>query len=255
MKADVFSISGKHILITGSSRGIGLVLARELGLRGATIILNGTSQERLEQAAAQLTELGIRVITAAFDITDEPGCAAAVAAVLSQTGAIDVLINNAGIQIRRPAETFEIADFDSILSVNLKGAFIVSKIVGNAMIAQKSGKIINVCSIQSELGRAFITPYAASKGGLKLLTKGLATEWGKHNIQVNGLGPGYFVTDMTKALSGDPEFSEWLCKRVPAGRWGDPEELAGAAIFLSSAASNYVTGQILYVDGGMLACV
>ncbi len=255
MLPDIFSVENKNILITGSSSGIGLVLATELGRRGARIILNGTNHEKLAGAASRLRSLGITAYTAAFDVTDADSCAQAVQAVLQETGTIDVLINNAGIQKRAPAESFDLSEADAILSVNLKGAFIVSQVVGRIMISRRRGKIINICSVQSELGRPSITPYAASKGGVKMLTKGLAAEWAKYNIQVNGIGPGYFITDMTRPLAENGDFSAWLSQRVPAGRWGDPRELAGAAVFLSSESSDYVNGHILYVDGGMLASV
>jgi gluconate 5-dehydrogenase len=165
------------------------------------------------------------------------------------------LVNNAGIQIRAPLEEFDEADWDRLIDVNLKAAFLVSKYVVPGMIERGGGKIINVCSVQSELARPTIAPYAAAKGGLKMLTRAMATEWGRHNIQVNGIGPGYFVTEMTRKLVDDPEFSAWLCGRTPAGRWGNPSELQGAAVFLASEASSYVNGHILYVDGGMQACV
>lgn len=256
MPTDLFSIKGKNILITGSSRGIGFTMASAMGKLGANIILNGTKEEHLNRAAEKLSSDNINTIISRFDVTDEDLADKAVNRILDEWGSIDVLINNAGVQIRHPMEDFPSADWDKIINVNLKAAFLVSKVVGTkSMIPNKKGKIINICSMQSELGRPTITPYAAAKGGMKMLTKGMATEWGKHNIQTNGLGPGYFVTDMTKPLVEDEKFNSWLCSRVPANRWGDTEELVGAAVFLSSRASDYVNGHILYVDGGMLACV
>ncbi|NOX64216.1 MAG: SDR family oxidoreductase, partial [Chlorobi bacterium] len=168
---------------------------------------------------------------------------------------IDILVNNAGIQIRGNLENFDLLDWQRLIDVNLTGAFLVSKAVVKDMIEKKSGKIINICSIQSELARPSIAPYTASKGGLKNLTKGMATDWGKYNIQVNGIAPGYFKTEMTKALYNDEKFDSWLCSRTPANRWGEPEELIGSLIFLASNASSYVNGHLVYVDGGMLACV
>ncbi len=256
MLTDLFDIKGKKILITGSSRGIGFTLAHSMGKLGAEIILNGTNSTTLNDAAEKLKSDNIKTFIARFDVTNEKEADAAVDDIIGNFGRIDVLINNAGIQIRYPAEEFPSSDWDRIVNVNLKSAFLLSKIVGaKSMLPNKKGKIINICSVQSELGRPSITPYAASKGGIKMLTKGLATEWGKHNIQVNGLGPGYFKTDLTKALVEDEKFNSWLCNRVPANRWGNTSELVGAAVFLSSKASDYVNGHILYVDGGMLACV
>lgn len=256
MKTDYFNIKGKNILITGSSRGIGFTLAHAMGKQGAGIIVNGLNEESLETAGKKLLREGIKTMKSRFDVTDEKEVELAVNKIIDQWGRIDVLINNAGIQIRHPLEDFPAGDWDRIMNVNLKAAFLVSRTVASrSMIPNKSGKIINVCSIQSELGRPTITPYAASKGGIKMLTRGMATEWGKYNIQTNGLGPGYFATDMTRPLVEDEKFNSWLCSRVPANRWGRTDELVGAAIFLSSGASDYVNGQILYVDGGMLACV
>lgn len=255
MSGQLFSITNKLILITGSARGIGFILAKGMGLEGAKVIINDINLGNIEKALSELFSLGIKAYGYQFDITNESQVIDGIESIRKDLGEIDVLINNAGIQIRHPAEEFPIEDYEKILSVNLKGAFIVSKVVGQSMIKKCSGKIINICSMQSELGRNSITPYAASKGGLKMMTKGFATEWGKYNIQVNGIGPGYFITDMTKSLVEDKIFNAWLCNRTPANRWGDPKELIGTAIFLSSEASGYINGQIIYVDGGMLACV
>jgi gluconate 5-dehydrogenase len=253
--SQLFSIKDKVILITGSSRGIGFELARIMGGEGARVILNGKDATKLDAAVSELKERGVPAYAAAFDVTDTAGVERAVEDIHSRIGPVDVLVNNAGVQIRSPLEDFAKSDLEKILSVNLEGAFTVSQVVGRYMIRRQKGKIINICSVQSELGRPSIVPYAMSKGGLKMMTKGMAAEWGKHNIQVNGLGPGYFKTDLTKPLVEDDAFSSWLYTRVPAGRWGEPAELAGAAIFLASSASDYVNGHILYVDGGMLASV
>jgi len=253
--SQLFNIKDKVILITGSSRGIGFELARIMGGEGARVILNGKDSLKLESSVSELKKNGVAAYAAAFDVTDTAGVERAIENIHTRVGPVDVLINNAGIQIRSPMEEFSKSDLEKILSVNLEGAFTVSQVVGQYMIRRQKGKIINICSVQSELGRPSIVPYAMSKGGLKMMTKGMAAEWGKHNIQVNGLGPGYFKTDLTKPLVEDDAFSQWLYTRVPAGRWGEPAELAGAAIFLASSASDYVNGHILYVDGGMLASV
>lgn len=253
--SNLFDISGKVVLITGSTRGIGLTLATGLGLAGAKIILNGRNEAKLRDVLEPLRSKGIEAYGYAFDVCNEAAVTESVAIAERVVGSIDALINNAGLQIRGPLEQFEEKDWKRIIDVNLTGAFIASKAVAKGMIDRRKGKIINICSVQSELARPSISPYTASKGGLKMLTKGMATEWGKYNIQVNGIAPGYFRTEMTHALYEDPKFNEWLCSRVPANRWGEPEELVGAAIFLASSASDYVNGHILYVDGGMTACV
>lgn len=255
MNVNYFDVSNKIVLITGSSQGIGFSLARGLGLAGAKIILNGRKKDKLLKARETLIKEGVESYDYVFDVTKEEEIKEQVARIEEKFGRIDVLINNAGIQIRAPLEKFPKEDWDQILNINLTGAFLTSKEVVQGMIKRKAGKIINICSIQSELARPTIAPYTASKGALKMLTKGMATDWGKYNIQVNGLAPGYFKTEMTKSLYENPQFNEWLCNRTPANRWGDPEELIGAAIFLASKASDYINGQILYVDGGLLACV
>lgn len=255
MSLSLFDLSSKIALITGSSRGLGFTMAEGLAQAGAAVVLNGVNQARLDTAVQSLSERGFSAYGAAFDVTNSNQIGAKVAWIEAEIGPIDILVNNAGIQIRHPLEDYDEADWRRLLDTNLTGAFLTSKAVANGMIERKRGKIINICSMQSELGRPTITPYAASKGGLKMLTKGMATEWGKHNIQVNGIGPGYFITEMTQPLVDDEAFNAWLCGRTPANRWGDPSELVGAVIFLASAASSYVNGHILYVDGGMLACV
>jgi gluconate 5-dehydrogenase len=251
----LFDLSRKVILITGSSQGIGFVLARGLGQNGAKIILNGRTEEKLKQAEKDLKEENIECYSYAFNVCDEKDIQKQVMGIEEKFDKIDVLINNAGIQIRKPLEQFQEDEWRRILDINLTGAFLTSKAVVQGMIRRKAGKIINICSVQSELARPSIAPYTASKGGLKMLTKGMATEWGKYNIQVNALAPGYFKTEMTKPLYEDEQFNAWLCARTPANRWGEPEELLGTAIFLASKASDYVNGQILYVDGGLVSCV
>jgi gluconate 5-dehydrogenase len=248
-----FDLSGKIALITGSSRGLGLVMARGLSEAGATIILNGRHRSKLESVELMQTQRPVHL--SLFDVTDENQIQNAVQKIEETIGPIDILVNNAGLNRRFPLESFPLKAWQEIIDTNLKGAFLVSQAVARSMIQRKSGKIINICSMQSELGRETIGPYAASKGGLKMLTRGMATEWGKYNIQVNGLGPGYFKTDMTRKLWENPEFDQWLCQRSPAHRWGHPDELIGPLVFLASDASSYVNGHILYVDGGLLASI
>lgn len=252
---ELFSVKNKVVLITGSSGGLGYIFSRGLASRQAKVVLNGTNKEKLYNAQRCLKEEGFETHALPFNVTDSKAVNEAVEKIAGEVGPIDVLVNNAGVNLRARAEEMDDETWDKVLNINLKGAFLMSRAVGAQMIKQKSGKIINICSMQSELGRATISPYAASKGGLKMLTKNLAVEWAKHNIQVNGIGPGYFKTEMTKALYENKEFDEWLRSRTPASRWGNPEELVGALVYLSSEASNYVNGQIIYVDGGLLSAV
>ena len=250
----LFDLTGRRALITGSSQGIGFALARAVGGAGARVVLNGRDSAKLDAAAGVLRAEGIGVEVAAFDVTDYQAVAAAIA-VLEADAPIDVLFNNAGIQRRAPLEDFPEATWHELMRTNLDSVFYVAQAVARSMIARKRGKIINICSVQSELGRPSIAPYAASKGAVKMLTKGMCADWARHGLQVNGIGPGYFETELTAALVADPAFSDWLCKRTPAGRWGRVEELAGAAIFLASGASDFVNGQIIYVDGGLTSVV
>lgn len=250
----LFDLTGRRALITGSSQGIGFALARALGSAGATVILNGRDGAKLDAAAAVLRQEAIAATIAAFDVTDHAAVVSAIAA-LEQQGPLDILVNNAGIQRRAPLEDFPEATWHELMRTNLDSVFYVAQAVARGMIGRKRGKIINICSVQSELGRPSIAPYAASKGAVKMLTKGMCADWARHGLQVNGIGPGYFETALTAALVADPAFSDWLCKRTPAGRWGRVEELAGAAIFLASEASNFVNGQIVYVDGGLTSVV
>ena len=250
----LFDLTGRRALITGSSQGIGFALARALGSAGAAVILNGRDADKLNASAAVLRNEGIAVVTAAFDVTDRAAVGDAIAA-QEQQGPLDILVNNAGIQRRAPLEDFPEATWHELMRTNLDSVFYVAQAVARGMIGRKRGKIINICSVQSELGRPSIAPYAASKGAVKMLTKGMCADWARHGLQVNGIGPGYFETELTAALVADPAFSDWLCKRTPAGRWGRVEELAGAAIFLASDASNFVNGHIVYVDGGLTSVV
>ena len=250
----LFDLTGRRALITGSSQGIGFALARALGSAGAAVILNGRDSGKLDASAAVLRNEGIAVAVAAFDVTDPAAVRVAIAD-LERQAALDILVNNAGIQRRAPLEDFPEATWHELMRTNLDSVFYVAQAVARAMIGRGRGKIINICSVQSELGRPSIAPYAASKGAVKMLTKGMCADWARHGLQVNGIGPGYFETELTAALVADPAFSDWLCKRTPAGRWGRVEELAGAAIFLASEASNFVNGQIVYVDGGLTSVV
>jgi gluconate 5-dehydrogenase len=251
----LFSVKNKNVLVTGSTRGLGFIFARGLAAAGANVILNGVSEDRLSKAIQALKGEKFSVQGYAFDIREEDRVNDAIASMKKTIGSIDILVNNAGIQIRAPLEEFELRDWQKIIDVHLTGTFLVSKATIPHMIERNQGKIINICSIQSELARPTIAPYTAAKGGLRNLTRAMATDWGKYNIQVNGIAPGYFKTDMTRPLYEDKDFDKWLCSRTPANRWGQPEELLGALIFLASDASSYVNGHILYVDGGMLACV
>jgi len=250
---DDFALHGRMALITGSSAGIGYALARGLASAGATVVLNGRDERKLEEAAATLADEGARVHAVPFDVTSAAATAAAVARIERDIGAIDILVNNAGMQRRAPFDEFPEAQWNEIMRTNVDSVFFVGQAVARHMIARRRGKIINICSVQSELGRPNIAPYAASKGAVKMLTKGMAIDLGPHGIQVNGLGPGYFKTELTQALVDNAEFSQWLIGRTPSRRWGDVEDLMGAAVFLASDASKFVNGHILYVDGGVTA--
>lgn len=248
-----FRLDGQRALITGSSAGIGLALARALGNAGAALVINGRDATKLASVQSTLQAEGLRVAVAAFDVTDTAAVQAGVDHVESALGPIDILVNNAGMQIRNPLHEFEHGDWHRLMRTNLDSVFYVSKAVVAGMIQRKRGKIINICSVQSELGRPAIAPYAASKGAIKMLTKGMAIDWGPLGINVNGLGPGYFKTELTAKLVDDAAFTAWLVGRTPSRRWGEVEELGGAAVFLASEASRFVNGHILYVDGGVTA--
>ena len=253
MSLDQFKLTGRRALITGSSGGIGLALAEGLAKAGASVVLNGRDAGRVAAAAAPLKAQGLDVAEAAFDVTDSKAVEAAVARIEAEIGPIDILINNAGIQRRMSLEDFPDETWSELMRTNLDSVFYVAKAVARRMIPRKKGSMINICSVQSELGRPTIAPYTASKGAVKMLTKGMAIDWGRHGIRVNGLGPGYFATELNKALVADDKFSGWLCDRTPLGRWGQVNELVGAAIFLASDASSFVSGHVLYVDGGVTA--
>ncbi|MDA3950578.1 MAG: SDR family oxidoreductase [Spirochaeta sp.] len=249
------SLAGMVALVTGSSRGLGLILARGLGRAGATVVLNGRDRKRLTEAETALREEGLDVTTQLFDITDEAEVGVAVSEIEERVGPIEILVNNAGRQHREPLEGFPRQRWDELFETNITGAFLVGKAVANRMIPRRRGKIINICSLQSELGRETIAPYAATKGALLMLTRGMCVDWAKYNIQVNALAPGYFETEMTQPLRDNEEFDRWLRKRTPAGKWGDPEELIPPLLLFASPQSTFIQGQILYVDGGITAAV
>lgn len=257
MSAELFNIKGKIALVTGSTHGLGMAMARGLGLAGATIIVNGnSSQDKIDNAIEEYQKEGINAIGYKFNVAIEKEVEDAVAKIEAEVGNIDILINNAGIIKRTPLLEMKVEDFKQVIDIDLVSPFIVSKHVVRGMISRKQGKIINICSMMSELGRNSVGAYAAAKGGLKMLTQNMATEWAKYNIQINGIGPGYFATTQTAPIrkEGHP-FNDFIINRTPAAKWGDPNDLAGAAIFLSSKASDFVNGHILYVDGGILATI
>lgn len=252
---DYFGLDGKIALITGSSRGLGLAFADGLARAGATVILNGRNSDTVDEAVDGLNTKGLTAHGRCFDVTESQQVKSSIDEMESKIGPISILVNNAGIQRRRTLEEFTDEDWHDVIDTNLTAAFRVGRDVAGYMIKRKQGKIINTLSMQSEVSRNTIAPYAASKGGLKMLTKGMATDWGKYNIQVNGVGPGYFTTVMNQPLIDNPEFDGWLKKRTPMARWGDPDELIGTVVFLASKASDFITGQAIYVDGGILATI
>ncbi|MDR5780700.1 SDR family oxidoreductase [Caballeronia sp. LZ065] len=250
---NLFDLTGRRALITGSSTGIGFALARGLGGAGAQVVLNGRDPARLDDALGQLRAEGIAAQAARFDATSPEQVTEAVARIEAESGPIDILVNNAGMQRRAPLETFSHEQWRTLMQTNVDSVFLVGQAVARFMIGRGAGKIINVCSVQSELGRPNIAAYTATKGAVKMLTKGMAIDWGPHGIQVNGLGPGYIKTELTDALVNDEAFSAWLIGRTPSRRWGEVEDLVGAAVFLASDASRFVNGHVLYVDGGVTA--
>jgi gluconate 5-dehydrogenase len=246
-----FDLEGRVALVTGAYRGLGFAIARGMAQAGAAVVLNGRKADELAQAARMLQGEGLRADTAAFDVTQRDAVQRGVAEVIAQHGRIDVLVNNAGIQRRAPLHEFTQKDWDDVIATNLTAPFVVSQAVLPGMIERRQGKIIHVASIMSELARPSVVPYTAAKGGVRQLTRGMAVELAPHGIQVNAIAPGYFATEMNRALIDNAEFNAWVCKRTPAGRWGEPSELAGLAVFLASSASSYMTGQTLVMDGGM----
>ena len=253
MSTSLFDLTGRTALITGSSRGLGRAFADGLAAAGARVILNGVNAARVEAAAAEMRDAGHDVLPAAFDVTDEPAVVAAFERFDAEGIHVGILVNNAGIQFRSPMLDLGTDDWRRVIDTNLTAAFICGREAARRMVPRGAGKIINIGSLTSELARATIAPYTVAKGGIKMLTRAMAAEWGEHGIQANAIGPGYMLTDMNEALISNPDFDAWVRARTPARRWGRPDELAGTAIFLASAASDYVSGQIIYVDGGMVS--
>jgi gluconate 5-dehydrogenase len=249
----LFDLTGRTALVTGSSRGLGRAMAEGLAQAGAAIVLNGSDPERLAAAVDEMTAAGHAARAARFDVTDESAVVNAFDTLDREGIAVDILVNNAGIQFRRPMLELATADWRRVIDTNLTSAFVIGREAARRMAARGRGKIINVGSLTSELARATVAPYTVAKGGVKMLTKAMAAEWSEHGIQANAIGPGYMLTDMNQALINDPKFDAWVKGRTPARRWGRPEELAGTCVYLASAASDYVSGQIIYVDGGMIS--
>ena len=251
-----FDLTGKTALITGSSDGLGLAMARGLAAAGAGIVLNGRDEQRLAQATKSFAEAGHKVKARAFDVADEKAVVAAFEHFDAAGVDIDILVNNAGIQFRKPMVDLATDEWRRVIEIHLTGSFQVGREAARRMIARgRGGKIINIASLASEVARATIAPYVAAKGGVRMLTRSMAAEWAKHDIQANAIGPGYIATEMNRALLDDPKFDAWVKGRTPSGRWGKPEDLIGVTVFLASPASDYVNGQIIYVDGGLLAVI
>jgi gluconate 5-dehydrogenase len=253
INVDTFRLDGRIALVTGSSTGIGLALARGLGEAGATVVLNARNERRLAETAAQLAGAGLAVHQRAFDVTDTAAVETAVAAIEAEIGPIGILVNNAGMTRRAPFQELQDADWQAVMRTNVDGAFVVGRAVARRMVPRGHGRIINICSVMSEVGRPGTVAYTASKGALKMLTKGMAVDLAPHGITVNGIGPGYFKTELTAPLAADATFNQWLINRTPARRWGSVEELAPAAVYLASDAAGFVNGHILYIDGGITA--
>ncbi|WP_159951892.1 gluconate 5-dehydrogenase [Polaribacter septentrionalilitoris] len=257
MSQTLFDITGKVALVTGSTHGLGMSMAMGLGKAGATIVVNGnSSQEKIDKAVELYKAAGINAVGYKFNVADEAQVMESINKIETEVGSIDILVNNAGIIKRTPLAEMEVEDFKQVIDIDLVSPFIVSKHVIKGMMERKAGKIINICSMMSELGRNTVGAYAAAKGGLVMLTKNMATEWARFGVQVNGIGPGYFATSQTAPIRVDGHpFNDFIVNRTPAKKWGDPNDLAGAAVFLSSKASDFVNGHILYVDGGILATI
>lgn len=257
MTNPLFDLRGKRALITGGTHGLGMAMACGLGAAGATLLINGhSSQEKLDQAVDYYRGKGFQAHGYLFDVTDEAAVEAAVIKMEAEVGLIDILVNNAGIIKRIPLLDMKLEEWEQVIKTDLTGVFVMTRPVVRRMIANGGGKVINVCSMMSELGRNSVGAYAAAKGGLKMLTRNMATEWAKDNIQVNGIGPGYFATSQTEEIRVDGHpFNDFIVNRTPAGKWGDPDDLQGAIVFLSAKASDFVAGQIVYVDGGILATI
>ena len=257
MSTELFDLTGKVALVTGATHGLGMAMAMGLGEAGATLVVNGhSSDEKIARAVDEYRARGITAHGYRFNVTDEAEVETAVTRIDREVGPIDILVNNAGIIKRVPLLDMKLEDFEEVIRTDLTGVFVMSRPVVKSMIARGGGKVINICSMMSELGRNSVGAYAAAKGGLKMLTRNMATEWARHNVQVNGIGPGYFATSQTAPIRVDGHpFNDFIVQRTPAGKWGDPDDLKGAAVFLASRASDFVTGQVLYVDGGILATI
>ena len=256
MNKNQFSLEGKIALVTGGTYGIGMAMAKALGKAGAKIRFNARNMEQIERATEEYKAAGLDAFGYRCDVTDETSVKTMIADISQKTGDVDILVNNAGIIKRIPALEMSVDEFREVIDIDLLGPFVVSKAVAPGMIRKGGGKIINICSMMSELGRETVSAYAAAKGGLKMLTKNLACEWAEHNIQVNGIGPGYIATPQTAPLRTDGHpFNDFILAKTPAARWGTPEDLEGPVVFLASDASNFVNGHILYVDGGILAYI
>jgi gluconate 5-dehydrogenase len=253
MSQQLFNLGGRTALVTGSSRGLGKAIAKGLGEAGASLVINGIDAGRCEDTAAELRAEGFSAMAAAFDVADEAAVVAAIEALDAEGIEIDILVNNAGIQLRKPMIELTSAEWHKVLDTNLTSAFLVAREVAKRMLPRGRGKIVNIGSLMSGLARPTVAPYTAAKGGVKLLTQSMTAEWAPHGIQSNAIGPGYMLTDMNQALIDNKEFNDWVIGRTPSRRWGDPKDLVGAAVFLSSSASDYISGQIIYVDGGMTA--
>lgn len=255
MTYSLFDLSGRRALVTGSSQGIGLALAKGLAEHGASVVLNGRDAGKLAVAVQELVAAGHSATAADFDVTDAQAVDRGVGKIEDDVGAIDILVNNAGMQFRTPLEDFPAERWEQLLATNISSVFYVGRAVARHMIRRGSGKIINIASVQSELARPGIAPYTATKGAVKNLTRGMCADWAKYGLQINAIAPGYFKTPLNQALVDNTEFSSWLEKRTPAARWGDVDELVGAAVFLASKASSFVNGHTLYVDGGITTCL
>jgi gluconate 5-dehydrogenase len=253
MPDSLFDLSGRVALVTGATSGIGLALARGLAEAGATVVVNGRDQGRVEQTVRALGADGRAAHGAVFDVTVPEEIEREVARIEAEIGPLDILVNNAGIQRRGPLLDVDPAVWDEVIRTNLTGVFLVGQAVARRMVARRRGKIVNIASLASEVARKTIGPYVAAKGAVKQLTRAMCVEWAGANVQVNAIGPGYFAIPLNTVLQNDPAFNTWVTARTPAGRWGEPKELVGAAVFLSSAASDFVNGQVIYVDGGLLA--
>lgn len=256
MSIQLFDLTGKTALVTGGTHGLGMAIGIGLAKAGAKLVINDIFEEKLQPAREEYARNGITAYAYNFSVTDETAVTEHIKRIEEEVGPIDVLVNNAGIIKRIPILDMKVTDFKEVIEVDLVAPFIMAKAVVPGMIRRGHGKIINMCSMMSELGRDTVSAYASAKGGLKMLTRSMATEWARYNIQANGIGPGYFATSQTAPIRVDGHpFNDFIISRTPAGRWGDPSDLAGAAIFLSSKASDFVNGIVLYVDGGILATI